>query len=104
MTSIDATSLEEAINKVKKPHNPGYLRIGFPYQGAFILPYEEGIKLLEVMKNAELFEKKYLEPTKITAIAHDDHRISKMTNTEYMKNKVGMLLNLKEDEMKDVDI
>lgn len=104
MTSIDTTSLEEAINKVKKPCNPGYLHIILPYRKNFILPYEDGIKLLEVMKSAELFEYRYSEPSKISAIAQEDLSISMMSHSEYMKIKVGMILNLREDEMKDVVI
>lgn len=85
------TTQEMAVLKEANPSN--YISVRFSYSIKYILPFDDGIKLLECLQKAEQIDDK-----KITPIQYDSSfDITIMSKEDYIEYKMNHLLNKDED-------
>jgi hypothetical protein len=91
---------EEALKKVysKKPKE-NFLLIEFHYNKSLCLPYEEGLKFLSCLKQAELYLDQYSKPKAIHPFSGDHFKTQILSRKEYEDIKVAALLGVTVDEL-----
>lgn len=92
----------KALKKLYSKELPkeNFLLIRFDYYKQLVLPYEEGIKLMSTLKNAQLMEDNYGKPKKFTSFSTTDFTTSILTREEYEYIKIAAMLNVTVEELK----
>ena len=91
--------LDAALELVKKPRQPNFLLIEISYNTKLVLPYEDGMKVIAALKNAELLEDSYGQRAQIHPIGKDAFRTVPMAYEIYEDIKVATLLNVTVEEL-----
>lgn len=94
-------TLEEArkIVQAEKPKD-NYMLIPFGYDQKYVVPFKDGVAIINALVNAELFEKSCGFPTKIGPIDPDTFTPSILSKDDYQRIKMAMLLQVHPDELK----
>jgi hypothetical protein len=93
MTNPSKAELEK---EARKKREPNYLKIRFGYDSSFVLPYKDGIALLQAMEGAEVYDTSdYAHPV-IRSISADNNypETSIISREQYLLYKVAHLLKL----------
>lgn len=96
MTYAEALALaEKAINKMPE----SYLALTFSYNSLVVLPFDEGLSLLRVLKNATCIQTSYDKAPAITGFSEDVLTFRAMTAEELGKYHMAQLLNVHTSEI-----
>lgn len=79
----------DLLNKV----DDNYLVIEFGYSNTYVLPYTDGIKLIEMFKNAEAFEGKYENSRVIPLTISNSLQSYVISNADYRAAKLSQLMD-----------
>ena len=95
-------TLDEARKYVQadKPKE-NYMILPFGYDQKLVVPYKDGVTIISALINAELYVKQYGSPTQITSMEVDCFTPTILSKEEYQRIKMGMLLNVHPDSLKD---
>ena len=111
MTNIPTDELpkeiytKEDFEKAKKefektPSKSNFLTIKFDYNFEIIVSYDQGVKFIECLKNAErLSTGKNYNNKLIIPIDTDNIKITTLSYNEYAQCKIAMLLNVNYKEL-----
>lgn len=93
---------EEARKQVRasKPRE-GFLIIQFGYSGNIVLPHSQGIKLMEALTAAELYDAPYNDVHRIKPVDQTTIQWKCLSADEYEDIKVSALLNIKWNDFVD---
>lgn len=91
-----------ALKKVsaRKTVDDNFMRIKFSYDNVIILPYKDGVALLECLQKAERLKEGYREKPTITGLDVDSFTANQVSHEDYRAYKIAMLLNCTLDEVK----
>lgn len=102
MTYEEALALaEKAMSKMPE----SYLALTFSYNNLVVLPFDEGLSLLKVLKNATCISTSYDKPPVIAGFSEEVLTFRAMTADELGKYHMAQLLNVHTseiDRLKDV--
>jgi hypothetical protein len=91
---------EEALKKIySKTPKDNFIVIEFDYNKSLLLPYDEGLKFLSCLKQAELFMDSYSKPKSIVPISTDNFKSKVLSRKDYEDIKVAALLNITVEEL-----
>jgi hypothetical protein len=91
---------EEALKKLySKTPKENFLLIEFDYSKSLCLPYEEGLKFLSCLKQAELYSDQYSKPKTIQPFSGDHFKTTILSRKNYEDIKVAALLGVTVDEL-----
>jgi hypothetical protein len=91
---------EEALKKLyNKTPKENFLLIEFDYGKNLLLPYEEGLKFLSSLKQAELYTETYSKPKTIQPFSGDHFKTRVLSRKDYEDIKVAALLGVTVDEL-----
>ena len=94
---------EQALKLVEENKPVGsYLSINFGYSLSIILPYKDGLALLDKLSNAEKIED-YSSGTPIRPLTKDDVRVTIISQTDYRKRKMAALLNVTLEALEQIE-
>lgn len=96
LTKEDYLKAAKSVDKAKKE---SYFLIQFNYDNGFVLPYKQGIKLIEAMEGAYLFRDKHYKPPVFKPV-EDEFIIRLMSEDELTSIKVAQILNIGFSEAK----
>lgn len=96
LTKEDYLKAAKAATKVKKE---SYFLVQFTYDNGFVLPYKQGIQLIEAMEGSYLFRDRYDKPPTFKPI-EDEFTIRVMSEDEITSIKVAQILNISLNEAK----
>ena len=83
------------------PVGSNYIVIEFGYSHSYVLPFSEGKTLLSALEHAESIEERYDKPTLIKNIPlTNSPKFRVISQEEYLKIKMDMLLGLSEEVIK----
>jgi len=95
---------EEALRKIySKTPKDNFLAIEFDYCKSILLPYEDGLKFLGCLKNAELLNEAYNKPKTIGAFDANAFKTRIISRKEYEDIKVAALLGVTVEELNAVE-
>jgi len=80
----------------------GYLSINFGYSLSVILPYKEGLALLDTLSNAEKIDD-YGSGSPVRPLTKDDVRVTIISRSDYRKRKMAALLNVTIDALEQIE-
>lgn len=94
-------SYEEAkkLVQAEKPKE-NYMILPFGYDTKFVVPYKDGVAIITALANAEVYEKSYSSPTKISPIEVESFSPTLLSKDEYQRIKMAMLLQVNPDDLK----
>lgn len=94
-------SYEEAkkLVQAEKPKE-NYMILPFGYDTKFVVPYKDGVAIITALANAELYERSYSSPPRISPIEVDSFGPTLLSKDEYQRIKMAMLLQVHPDELK----
>lgn len=93
---------EEALKKVySKTPKDNFLIIEFDYKNNVLLPYDEGIKFLGCLKQAELYQEPYGKAKAIVPFDEATFKTRILSRKEYEDIKVASLLGVTLDELRE---
>lgn len=95
MTFEEAKKLVQA----EKPKD-NYMILPFGYDRRFVVPYKDGVAIINALANAEQYEKSYGSPTTIIPIEVDSFSPSILSKDDYQRIKMAMLLQVHPDDLK----
>lgn len=78
-----------------------YVIVKLGYDDAYILPYEDGVKLLECLKHAERYIDKFGKDTAIEPIGPDGPKLKLMSREHYVDLKTAQLLGITVEEVQN---
>lgn len=91
----------EALKTVRGQKNrENYLVIKVSYDNKIVLPYEDGIKMVQGFQKAEKLVDGYSETHRITGMERDQVTFTTMSGEEYEQYKMAALLGIHVDEIK----
>ena len=91
---------EEALKKIySKTPKDNFLSIKFDYAKHIVLPYDEGIKFLSCLKQAEMLHAAYSKPRTITQFDSATFETTILSRKEYEDIKVAALLGITVEEL-----
>jgi len=91
---------EDALKKIyNKQQKDNFLIIEIDYQKNVLLPYDDGLKFLACLKNAELLTENYSKPKKIGSFDSSDFKTRILSRKEYEDIKVAGLLGITVEEL-----
>lgn len=91
---------EEAELLVNKDQANYYLIVSFGYSTALILPYKDGLALLNSLSKAEMLASAFDENANILPIKRDVVRSTVLSQADYRDRKLATLLNVKVEDLK----
>ena len=102
---IMTTQIDETLNYAKarkeiqarKPKS-NYLLVGLAYEKKYILPYEDGIKLMVALEKAEQLSKEYGKPARIHGIK-EYIECRTFSSMEYERIKLATLLQVDPEDI-----
>lgn len=86
----------ELYNKVPKEN---FLAIEFDYSKSIVLPYDEGLRFVACLKNAELLEEQYNKPKAVKAFESAYFKTRILSRKEYEDIKIAAMLGITVDEL-----
>ena len=99
-STIDKKLIQEKLTEVrKKSKGDNFLLIKLEYNEYMIVPYADGIKIVEGMKQAEMLHRAYDKPERITPFEKDKLIFSVMSREDYEAIKVAQLLGIKPEDV-----
>lgn len=97
--SLTISDYQEALKKMPKGHKESYLMVSFRYDRHFVLPYKQGVALMEALESAMMYESSYSSPPKYQPMG-DEISITPMSEETINDIKVAKLLNISQDTAK----
>lgn len=91
-----AQARAELYNKMPKEN---FLAIDFDYNKSIVLPYDEGLKLVACLKNAELLDEPYSKAKTITSFQSNYFKTKILSRKEYEDIKIAALLGITVEEL-----
>lgn len=91
-----AQARAELYSKVPKEN---FLAIEFDYSKSIVLPYDEGLRFVACLKNAELLEEPYSKPKSITSFQSNYFKTRILARKEYEDIKIAAMLGITVDEL-----
>lgn len=89
-------ALKEIYSKTPKDN---FIAIEFDYSKSILLPYDEGLKFLSCLKQAELLEESYNKPKSINPFESTHFKTKILSRKEYEDIKVAALLGITVEEL-----
>jgi hypothetical protein len=89
-------ALKELYSKTPKDN---FLAIEVDYAKSIVLPYDDGLKFLACLKNAEMYSHSYNQPKTITHFDHDRFKTSVLSRKEYEDMKIAAMLGVTVEEL-----
>lgn len=89
-------ALQEIYSKTPKDN---FLAINFDYGKSLLLPYEEGLKLLACLRQAELLMDSYGKPKQIRPFDSDKFQTTVFSRKDYEDIKVAAMLGVTVEEL-----
>lgn len=94
------TNYEEALKKIYgKQQKDNFILIEIDYQKNILLPYEDGLKFLACLKNAEILHENYSKPKTIGPLDSSNFKTRILSRKEYEDIKVASLLGITVEEL-----
>ena len=91
---------DEALKKIySKTPKDNFIAIDFDYNKSILLPYDDGLKLLACLKQAELLEEPYNKPKRIGSFEANYFKTKILSRKEYEDIKVAALLGVTVEEL-----
>lgn len=91
---------EEALKKLYgKTPKDNFLVIEIAYDRSILLPYDEGLKFLSCLKQAELYNEPYSKPKSIVTFNTDYFKTKILSRQDYEDIKVAALLGVTVEEL-----
>lgn len=91
---------EEALKKIySKTPKDNFIVIEFDYNKSILLPYDEGLKFLACLKQAELFHETYSKPNTIGPFDASNFKTKILSRKDYEDIKVANLLGVTVEEL-----
>lgn len=85
--------------KAEKPKE-NLMVIPFGYDHKIVLPYKDGVKIIEALANAELLKEEYGEIAHFTGIERHHINLTLMSRDEYELIKIASVLQVDYKELK----
>ena len=95
--------ITEAKKKELLKPPPNKLCISLAYDIDILVTMEQGLKILEALEDAEMYEHKYGEDPKISSIGKDQFSFKIFSQEEYINIKMANLLNVTVEELTNAD-
>jgi hypothetical protein len=76
-----------------------FLAVEYDYNKSIILPYDEGLKFVACLKNAEVLEEQYNKPKTITAFQSNYFKTRILSRKDYEDIKIAALLGITVEEL-----
>ncbi len=92
---------QEALKKISKQDKENFLMINFRYDRQIIVPYKEGIAIMQSLENGMLFESNYSSPPSYKPIT-DEITVQLVPSEMVNDIKVAKLLNISMDAAKSI--
>lgn len=94
---------QEALKKISKQDKENFLMINFRYDRQIIVPFKDGIAIMQSLENGMLFESHYSSPPSYTPIT--DEISVQLVPAEMVNDiKVAKLLNISMDTAKSIRV
>jgi hypothetical protein len=91
---------DEALKKIySKAPKDNFIAIEFDYSKSILLPYDDGLKFLACLKQAELLEESYNKPKRIGSFESNHFKTKILSRKEYEDIKVAALLGVTVEEL-----
>lgn len=91
---------EEALKKIySKTPKDNLIAIKFDYNKSILLPYDDGMKLLACLKQAELLTEQYSKPKTIGSFDSSTFETKIFSRKDYEDTKVAALLGVAVEEL-----
>ena len=91
-----AQARAELYNKMPKEN---FLAIEYDYNKSIVLPYDEGLRFVACLKNAEVLEEQYNKPKTITAFQSNYFKTRILSRKDYEDIKIAALLGITVEEL-----
>lgn len=79
-----------------------YIKICIDYSNIFVVPYKDGIKMIEALRDAERMSSNYLDAT-IEPVTTDNLKIEILSKEQYNRHKLCTLLNCSMSDLIDAE-
>lgn len=89
---------EKQVKAEKQKEN--MMVIPFDYGHKLVVPYKDGVKIIEALANAEVLKEEYGQPTYLTGVERHHFNPTIMSREEYELIKIGALLKVDYKELK----
>jgi hypothetical protein len=86
----------ELYNKIPKEN---FLAIEYDYNKSIVLPYDEGLRFVACLKNAEVLEEQYNKPKAINGFQSNYFKTRILARKEYEDIKIAALLGITVEEL-----
>ncbi len=102
--AIKKMSKEQAIAQARaelysKVPKENFLAIDFDYNKSVLLPYDEGLKFVACLKNAELLDEPYSKAKTITGFQSNYFKTRILSRKEYEDIKIAALLGIPVEDL-----
>lgn len=94
--SAVAQARAELYNKMPKEN---FLAVEYDYNKSIVLPYDEGLKFVACLKNAEVLEEPYSKAKTITGFQSNYFKTRILSRKEYEDIKIAALLGIPVEEL-----
>jgi sRNA-binding carbon storage regulator CsrA len=91
-----AQARAELYNKIPKEN---FLAIEYDYNKSIVLPYDEGLRFVACLKNAEVLDEPYSKPKAINAFQSNYFKTRILARKEYEDIKIAALLGITVEEL-----
>ncbi len=91
-----AQARAELYNKIPKEN---FLAIEYDYNKSIVLPYDEGLRFVACLKNAEVLDEPYSKPKAITAFQSNYFKTRILSRKDYEDIKIAALLGITVEEL-----
>ena len=89
---------EKQVKAEKQKEN--MMVIPFDYGHKLVVPYKDGVKIIEALANAEVLKEGYGQPTYLAGVEQHQINPTIMSREEYELIKIGALLKVDYKELK----
>ena len=89
---------EKQVKAEKQKEN--MMMIQFDYGHKLVVPYKDGVKIIEALANAEVLKEEYGQPTYLSGVERDHFNPTIMSREEYELIKIGALLKVDYKDLK----
>ena len=100
----DLAKYQAALKKVSTQKVTNYIVVEISYDKKLVLPYEDGIALLNALSKAEQLNKEYGKPTTITGIGNGILSCNLLPQTDYQRIKIAQMLHINFDELEELEL
>ena len=91
-----AQARAELYNKIPKEN---FLALEYDYNKSIVLPYDEGLRFVACLKNAEVLDEPYSKPKAITPFQSNYFKTRILARKEYEDIKIAALLGITVEEL-----